>query len=329
MTAPPPGRVQVDRAAGVRRLLPGRAIRGPARTGGSGPGTRGGGGRALTGPVRTTYGASTGTSPPAARSPTCGDRGAEHELDTWILIDDTPEHALRHRQRREAGRRPPDGVSRRPDDRPARATGSAWPGWPTTGWRGSPDSRCPGLRGAAPPAEPLDAARDGHGHRGPSLADGMAQLDRATPPSRTRVVVRATSSNPMAPSSARSRGREPCAGCARRHEVLVVEVGRPARARASSTSAPSSLVDPETGHRCEVWTSWASVRDELRRGATASPGSRWLRPSGPPVPAHLVLRTDQDWLRVLAGHVVATRRRGIRPRTTNRTSTDLDPRSTS
>ena len=106
---------------------------------------------------------------------------------------------------------------------------------------------------------------------------------------------------------------------ARRHEVLVVEVVDP-RELSLVDVGPVVMVDPETGHRCEVWTSLASVRDSYARGAAhhREQVAQAVRAAGA---AHLVLRTDQDWLRDLAGHVVATRRRGVRRPTPQRTQT--------
>jgi uncharacterized protein (DUF58 family) len=69
-----------------------------------------------------------------------------------------------------------------------------------------------------------------------------------------------------------------------------------------------ALVDPETGQRIEVQTSDRHLRDRYARAAAEQRGAvaAALRASGVD---HLVLRTDQDWLRDLVRFVERRRRR--------------------
>ena len=94
---------------------------------------------------------------------------------------------------------------------------------------------------------------------------------------------------------------------AQRHEVLVVEVVDP-RELTLPDVGPVVLVDPETGHRCEVWTSSARLRHEYAELAAAHRAAvaAAVRAAGA---GHLVLRTDRDWVDDLARHVVGRRPR--------------------
>ena len=90
-----------------------------------------------------------------------------------------------------------------------------------------------------------------------------------------------------------------------RHEVLVVEVVDP-RELSLPDVGPVVLVDPETGHRCEVWTSSPRLRTEYAELSAAHRASvaDAVRAAGA---GHLVLRTDRDWVEDLARYVVGRR----------------------
>jgi uncharacterized protein (DUF58 family) len=229
---------------------------------------------------------------------------AEHELDTWILIDDSPSmhFGTAAAQKRDVALQTASAVALM-TDRPGNRVGVARLAEDGVAWiSGLPPRVCAVqlLRGAAePPASGTGA--------GPSLAEGMVQLDRRHRRPGLRVVV----SDFVEPDGALERPfpwEEPLRRTARRHEVFVVEVVDP-RELSLVDVGPVVMVDPETGHRCEVWTSLASVREAYARGAARhrEQVAEAIRAAGA---AHLVLRTDQDWLRELAGHVVARRRRG-------------------
>ncbi|SDT15348.1 Protein of unknown function DUF58 [Nocardioides scoriae] len=93
-----------------------------------------------------------------------------------------------------------------------------------------------------------------------------------------------------------------------RHEVLVVEVVDPRELELPDVG-PVVLVDPETGHRCEVWTSSVRLRQQYAELAAAHRAAvaAAVRHAGA---SHLVLRTDGDWVADLARHV--GRRRVVR-----------------
>jgi uncharacterized protein (DUF58 family) len=94
---------------------------------------------------------------------------------------------------------------------------------------------------------------------------------------------------------------------AARHEVFVVEVLDPRELELVDVG-PVVLVDPETGHRCEVWTSLPGVRERYAQVAAQhrSNVAAAITAAGA---THLVLRTDEDWLRALARHVLSREQR--------------------
>ncbi|RJK96996.1 DUF58 domain-containing protein [Vallicoccus soli] len=93
---------------------------------------------------------------------------------------------------------------------------------------------------------------------------------------------------------------------AARHDVLAVEVADP-REHELPDVGLLAVVDPETGARRDVWTGSRRLRERYaaaaaeRRDALAAV----LRRSGA---RHLALRTDRDWVRDVARHVLAERR---------------------
>ena len=112
---------------------------------------------------------------------------------------------------------------------------------------------------------------------------------------------------------------EPLRRLSARHQVLAVEVGDP-RELELPDGGLLAVVDPETGRRREVWTGRRALRT---RYAEAAAEHRLavrtaLRRAGA---AHLVLRTDRDWVRDLARFALDQRRRGrARPRPARRAS---------
>jgi uncharacterized protein (DUF58 family) len=248
---------------------------------------------------------------------------AEHELDTWIVVDDTPSmhFGTAAAEKRDVALQAASAVALM-TDRPGNRVGVARLTDDKMAWiSGLPPRVCAAqlLRGATePPALGTGT--------GPSLADGIEQVDRRHRRPGLRVVV----SDFVEPDGAIERPfpwEASLRRLARRHEVLVVEVVDP-RELTLVDVGPVVMVDPETGHRCEVWTSLASVRDSYARGAAhhREQVAEAVRAAGV---AHLVLRTDQDWLRQLAGHVLATRRRRIRGPVSPTAPTPSNPRSPS
>ena len=95
-----------------------------------------------------------------------------------------------------------------------------------------------------------------------------------------------------------------------RHEVIAVEILDPRELELPEVGL-LTLVDPETGRRREVQTSKKKLRD---RYAAAMASKRQettqaIRASGA---AHLVLRTDADWVRDVAAFATARRRANAR-----------------
>ncbi len=99
-----------------------------------------------------------------------------------------------------------------------------------------------------------------------------------------------------------------------RHDVLVVEVVDPRELSLPDVGAVV-LVDPETGHRCEVWTSLPRIREQYAALASAhrTAVAEAVRASRA---HHLPLSTDRDWVVDLArfvNHQRLPRHGGRRP----------------
>nr|WP_049797279.1 DUF58 domain-containing protein [Kribbella flavida] len=102
-----------------------------------------------------------------------------------------------------------------------------------------------------------------------------------------------------------------------RHEVIAVEVLDPRELELPEVGL-LTVVDPETGRRREVQTSSKKLR---RRYAEAMAAHRdrtaqAIRGAGA---AHLVLRTDTDWVRDVAAFAAARRRAAVRRTPRDRT----------
>ncbi|MEU4572765.1 DUF58 domain-containing protein [Nonomuraea sp. NPDC023979] len=91
-----------------------------------------------------------------------------------------------------------------------------------------------------------------------------------------------------------------------RHQALAVEVLDPRELTLPDVGV-LTLVDPETGRRREVSTAGARLRLRYAEAAAAQRAAiaAALRRAGA---AHLRLRTDGDWLRDLARHILTHRR---------------------
>lgn len=99
---------------------------------------------------------------------------------------------------------------------------------------------------------------------------------------------------------------------AARHEVIAVEVIDPRELELPDVGL-LALVDPETGRRQEIWTRSKRLREryaevaaahrEQTRAAITAAGA-----------AHLILRTDRDWVRAVAAFASARRRTAQRAR---------------
>ena len=133
----------------------------------------------------------------------------------------------------------------------------------------------------------------------PSLAEAVAGLDRRHRRRGMRVLVSDFLDG--------SDWEEPVRRLASRHQVLAVEIVDPRELELPDVGL-LTLVDPETGHRREVWTGRRGLRSRYAADAAAQrlavrTALRRARAD------HLVLRTDRDWVRDVAGFAVLQRRR--------------------
>ncbi|MET9271947.1 DUF58 domain-containing protein [Kribbella sp. NPDC003557] len=103
---------------------------------------------------------------------------------------------------------------------------------------------------------------------------------------------------------------DPLRRLAARHEVIAVEVLDPRELELPEVGL-LTLVDPETGQRREVRTSSRKLRCRYADAMAAhrEQTTQAIRAAGA---AHLVLRTDTDWVRDVAAFTTARRRAGVR-----------------
>jgi len=102
-----------------------------------------------------------------------------------------------------------------------------------------------------------------------------------------------------------------------RHEVIAVEVLDPRELELPEVGL-LTLVDPETGQRREVQTSKKRLRERYAAAMTEhrKQTAQAIRAAGA---AHLVLRTDTDWVRDVAAFATARRRAHTRRNPRGRT----------
>lgn len=224
---------------------------------------------------------------------------SEHERETWVLRDESPsmDFGTADMDKRELATWVTAAIGLLSDG-PGNRMGVA---------RIRPD----GLRWEAP-APPRRAtlrtlaglqvppSRTQPRETSPDLASALTQLDRRHRRPGVRVVV----SDLVEPDGRSERPfpwERPLRRLSHRHAVLVVEVVDP-RDLELPDVGPVVLEDPETGHRREVWTSSARVREQYAALAAAHrEGVRSaVRHAGA---GHVVVRTDRDWLTGLARYV--------------------------
>lgn len=150
------------------------------------------------------------------------------------------------------------------------------------------------------------------GPRGPGETGSLAAAVEVLARAHTRRGLRLVVSDFVEPGTPVPAGpcplpwERPLRRLAVRHQVLAVEVVDP-REGALPDVGVVELVDPETGQSVEVDTSRAVVREAFRVGAEAHRRqvAAALRRAGC---AHLVLRTDSDWVSEVARFVLRHRR---------------------
>lgn len=151
-----------------------------------------------------------------------------------------------------------------------------------------------------------------------SLAAGVDAMARAHTRRGLRLVVSdfVEPSRPGPTASVAFPWETPVRRLASRHQVLAVEIVDPREAQLPDVGVVE-LTDPETGAVVEVDTSRASVRRAFAEGAAAHRAqvATALRRAGC---AHLVLRTDADWVTEVARFVLKHRRVAHRLHATRR-----------
>lgn len=229
---------------------------------------------------------------------------AEHELDTWLLLDRTPSMAfgtvgLEGQQEKSDLAATVAGAVGLLTDAPGNRLGVA-----TVSASGLTWSRpLPGRVAAHRCTRLPEPERDGVSLV--DLAEALRTLDARHRRPGLRVVV----SDLLDPTGAYERpfSWEPALRrLAARHDVVVVEVLDPRELELPAV-AQLVLVDPESGRQRDVFTGDRRTRDAYAEAAAAHRRSTAdaLRAVGA---AHVQLRTDGDWVAELA-RFVRTRRR--------------------
>lgn len=232
---------------------------------------------------------------------------AEHELETWVLLDDTASMAfgtvsLEKRQVATGVLAAVAMLTQGPGNRLGVATLTD----AGLGWSAPLASRAAAHRALRGTGR-RTGARVGSGA---DLATALRDLTARRPRPGLRVLI----TDLVEPDGRRVRPfawERPLRRLATTHETLVVEVVDPRELSLPDVGA-ITLVDPESGRRREVWTSDRRVRAAYDDAAAAhrQAAAEAVRAAHA---GHLTLRTDGDWVRDLARHV-STPRRPVRAR---------------
>ncbi len=233
---------------------------------------------------------------------------AEHELETWVLVDATPSMEF-------------GTVSLEKRHLAAGATAAVALLTQGPGNRlGTVHLTAQGLRWTAPVPSRVAAHRalkrpgggvsTGSTNEKPTPADLAGAITALTARHR-RPGVRVVVSDFVEPDGRTERPfpwEKPLRRMAAVHETLVVEVVDPRELELPDVGAVT-LVDPESGHRREVWTSDRRLRRDYAEAVAAHRDAvaAAVRSSRA---GHVLLRTDRDWVRDLARHVVGPLRHG-------------------
>ena len=224
---------------------------------------------------------------------------AEHELETWVLVDETAsmDFGTVEVEKGELAAWVTgaigllsDGPGNRMGVLHLRADGLAWsPALPPR----QAAYRALSLR--AEPARP-DTAHPGQR----SLANALLALGARHRRPGIRVVV----SDFVEPDGAVERPfswERPLRRLAAQHDVVVVEVVDPRELELPDVGSVV-LTDPESGRHREVWTSSAALREQYAAltAAHRAAVAEAVRSAGA---GHVVLRTDRDWVGDLARFV--------------------------
>ncbi|WP_323793205.1 DUF58 domain-containing protein [Nocardioides sp.] len=223
---------------------------------------------------------------------------AQHELETWVLVDDTPSMAFGTiaSEKRDIA----TGVVA------AIALLTAGPG----NRLGTAHLSASGFEWSAPLPSRAAAHRALRRRRRPAgsasgaPAPDLGQALRGFGARHSRPGVRVIITDFVDPDGAVERPfawERPLRRLAAAHEVLVVEIVDPRELTLPDVGAVT-LVDPESGRRREVWTSDRTVRERYA-AMTAAHRDATAEAVKSARAGHVLLRTDRDWVRDLARHV--------------------------
>ncbi|WP_139980202.1 DUF58 domain-containing protein [Nocardioides litoris] len=236
---------------------------------------------------------------------------AEHELESWVLVDDSPSMAFGtvELEKRQVAAGVVAAIALLTQG-PGNRLGTAHLTGDGLAWSAPVPSRAAAHRALR---RPPSAARTGTGTgtgTGTDLATALRAFARRHPRPGVRVVV----TDLVEPDGRAERPfawEQPLRRLAATHETLLVEVVDP-RELALPDVGTVTFEDPETGRRQEVWTGDRRLRERYadltaaHRAATAE-AVRSCRAG------HVVLRTDRDWVRDLARHVHGAPMRRVVP----------------
>lgn len=228
---------------------------------------------------------------------------AEHELETWVLLDDTASMAfgtvsLEKRQVAAGVLAAIALLTQGPGNRLGVATLTDQ----GLGWSAPLASRAAAHRALRGTGRRTQQEREGAG-------GDLATALRDVTARRSRPGLRVLITDLVEPDGRRERPfawERALRRMATTHETLVVEIVDPRELTLPNVGA-ITLLDPESGRRREVWTSDRRVRAayDVAAGEHRAAVADAVRAAHA---AHVSLRTDTDWVRDLARHVSAPRR---------------------
>ena len=236
---------------------------------------------------------------------------AEHELDTWLLLDQTASMAFGTvTQEKGDLAATVAGAVALLVDAPGNRVGLATLGPDGLRWQQPRPARSAAHAAVRQPTP----ARDGAGAVG--LAEALTALGARHRRPGLRVVI----SDLLDPTGDYERPfawEPPLRRLTARHDVLVVEVLDPRELELPAVGA-LVLVDPESGRQREVFTGDHRIREQYADAARAHRDATQeaVRSTGA---GHLRLRTDTDWVADLARFIRTRRRLRAGRRTPRRT----------
>ncbi len=238
---------------------------------------------------------------------------AEHELETWVLIDDTASMAF-------------GTVALEKRHLAAGATGAVALLTQGPGNRvGAVHLTAEGLRWSQPlpsRAAAHRALKGASAGTSAGTASGGATSERTTVSTLDEAItalgsrhrrpgVRVVISDFVEPDGQLERPfawERPLRRLAATHEVLVIEIVDPRELELPDVGS-ITLEDPETGRRRDVWTSNRRLRESYAEATAAHRAAVAAAVRGARA-GHVQLRTDRDWVRDLARHVVGPLKHG-------------------